>query len=135
MKTIELLQAEIQMKEHAIRKLQAQIKNKEAQQNNIEYDPDDFSDQFDGCLDEAGSIAVAGCTFYPSQILKACDPVAYRCGLNDFADFEFRKEDTEEYKALQDEIDQLESDIEDLESEIEDLQSQIEELENEENCN
>ena len=129
MKTIELLQAEIQMKEHAISKLQAQIKDKEAQQNSIECDPDDLADQFDECLDEAGSIKVAGCTFYPSQLLKECDPIAYRCGLNDFADFEFRKEDSEEYQSLQEEIDQLESDIEDLESEIEDLQSQIEELE------
>ena len=129
METIELLQVEIQMKEHAISKLKAQIKNKEAQQNNIECDPDDFADQFDECLDEAGSIEVAGGTFYPSQILKECDPTAYRCGLNDFADSEFRKEETEEYQALQEEIDQLESDIEDLESEIGDLENQIEEIE------
>ena len=129
MKTIELLQAEIQMKEHAIRKLQVQIKDKQTQQNNIECDPDDLQDQFDECLDEAGSIKVAGCTFYPSQILKACDPIAYRCGLNDFADTEFDKESTEEYQSLQEEIDQLESDIEDLESEIEDLENQIEEIE------
>ena len=129
MKPIELLQAEIQMKEHAIRKIQAQIKDKQTQQNNIECDPDDLADQFDECLDEAGSIKVAGCTFYPSQILKECDPVAYRCGLNDFADSEFDKEDTEEYQSLQEEIYQLESDIEDLESEIEDLENQIEEIE------
>ena len=129
MKTIELLQAEIQMKEHAISKLKAQIKNKEAQQNSIECNPDDLADQFDECLDEAGSIEVAGCTFYPSQILKGCDPICYRCSLNDFADSEFRKEDTEEHQALQEEIDQLESDIEDLESEIEDLENQIEEIE------
>ena len=129
MKTIELLQAEIQIKEHAIRKLRAQIKDKEAQQKSIECDPDDLADQFDECLDEAGSIKVAGCTFYPSQILKGCDPIGYRCGLNDFADLMFDKEETEEYQALQEEIDQLESDIEDLENEIEDLQSQIEEIE------
>ena len=129
MKTIELLQAEIQIKEHAIRKLQVQIKDKQTQQNEIECDPDDLADQFDECLDEEGSIKVAGCTFYPSQILKKCDPIGYRCGLNDFADSEFDKEETEEYQALQEEIDQLESDIEDLESEIEDLQSQVEELE------
>ena len=129
MKTVELLQAEIQMKEHAISKLKAQIKNKETQQNEIECDPDDFADLFDECLDEASSIKVAGCTFYSSQILKECDPVAYRCGLNDFADSQFDKEETEEYKALQEEIDQLESDIGDLESEIEDLENQIEEIE------
>ena len=122
MKTIELLQAEIH-------KLQAQIKDKEAQQNSIECDPDDLADQFDECLDEAGSIEVAGFTFYPSQILKGCDPICYHYGLNDFADSYFNKEETEEYQALQEEIDQLESDIEDLESEIEDLENQIEEIE------
>ena len=129
MKTIELLQVEIQMKEHEIYKMRATISDKESQQNGIECDPDDLADQFDECLDEEGNIKVAGCTFYPSQILKECDPVAYRCGLNDFADSEFRKEDTEEYQALQEEIDQLESDIENLESEIEDLENQIEEIE------
>lgn len=126
--SIELLQAEIQMKEHAIRKLHAQIKDKEAQQNNIECDPDDLGSLFDESLDEAGSIDIAGCTFYPSQILKKCDPIAYRCSLNDYADSMFDKEETEEYQALQEEIDQLESDIEDLESEIEDLENQIADL-------
>ena len=129
MKTIELLQAEIQMKEHAIRKLQDQIKNKEAQQNSIECDPGDYIDQFNEFLDASGDVSIAGYTYAPSYALKSVDPIAYRCGLNDFADSEFRKEDTEEYQALQDEIEQLESDIEDSESEIEDLQSQIEEME------
>lgn len=135
METIELFQVEIQMKEHAIRKLQDQITDKQRQQNSIECDPDDMGSLFDECLDEAGSIKVAGYTFYPSQILKECDPIAYRCGLNDYADSMFNKEETEEYQALQEEIYQLESDIEDLESEIEDIQSEIEDLENEENCN
>lgn len=25
-------------------------------------------------------------TYYPSQILRECDPVTYRCGLNDWLD-------------------------------------------------
>ena len=129
MKTIELLQAEIQMKEHEIRKLQAQIKDKEAQQDNIECDPDDYIDQFNEFLDGSGDVSIAGYTYAPSYALKSVDPVAYRCGMNDFADSYFNKEETEEYQALQSEIDQLGSDIEDLESEIEDLQSQVEELE------
>ena len=122
MKTIELLQAEIH-------KLQAQIKDKEAQQNSIECDPDDLADQFDECLDEAGSIEVAGFTFYPSHILSRCDPIGYRQGLIDFADSYFNKEESKKFRDLQEEIDQLESDIEDLESEIEDLENQIEEIE------
>lgn len=126
--SIELLRAEVEMKEQEIRKLKTQIKNKETQQNEIECDPEDLAYFFDESLDEEGSIKVAGCTFYPSQILKECDPVAYRCGLNDYADLMFSKEETEEYQALQEEIDQLGSDIEDLENEIEDLQSQIADL-------
>lgn len=133
MKTIELLQAEIQMKEHAIRKLQNQVKDKEAQQNNIECDPDDYTDQFDEFLDESGDVNIAGYTYAPSYALKSVDPIAYCCGLNDYADSCFDKEETDEFQALQEEIEDLESEIEDLENEIEDLQSQIEEIEENQN--
>lgn len=126
--SIELLRAEVEMKEQEIRKMQSQIADKETQQNEIECDPEDLADFFDEGLDEEGSIKVAGCTFYPSQILKECDPIAYRCGLNDFVDSVFDASETDEYKALQEEIDQLQSDIEDLENEIEDLENQIADL-------
>ena len=126
--SIELLRAEVEMKEQEIRKMQAQIADKEKQQSQIELDPDDFADQFDDMLDESGTVEAGGYSFYPSRILKELDPVAYRCGLNDFADSYFDKEETDEYRSLQEEIDQLESDIEDLESEIEDLENQIADL-------
>ena len=124
----ELLQAEIQMKEHEIRKLQDQIKDKESQQNSIELDPDNYEDQFDESLDDSIPEIEIGClTYTPSHVLKNVDPTAYRCGLNDFVD-SLDVEDSDEYKALQEEIDQLKSDIEDLESEIEDLENQIADL-------
>ena len=128
MKTIELLQAEIQMKEHEIRKMQSQIADKEKQQSQIELDPDDFADQFDDMLDESGTVEAGGYSFYPSRILKELDPVAYSCSLNDYADSVFDVTENDDYKALQEEIDQLKSDIEDLESEIEDLENQIADL-------
>ena len=124
----ELLRAEVEMKEHEIRKMQALIADKEKQQNQIECDPDDFADQFDDMLDESGTVEAGGYSFYPSRILKELDPVAYSCSLNDYADAVFDASETDEYKALQEEIDQLQSDIEDLESEIEDLENQIEDL-------
>ena len=125
--SIELLRAEVEMKEQEIRKMQALIADKEKQQSQIELDPDDFADQFDDMLDESGTVEAGGYSFYPSRILKELDPVAYRCSLNDFVD-SLDVEDSDEYKALQDEIDQLQSDIEDLESEIEDLENQIADL-------
>lgn len=69
-----------------------------------------------------------GYGFYPSRILKELDPIGYSCGLNDYADSIFDASETDDYKALQDEIDQLQYDIDDLESEIEDLENQIAEL-------
>lgn len=126
--SIELLRAEVEMNEQEIRKMQALIANKEKQQDQIEYDPDDFADQFDEMLDESGTVEAGGYSFYPSRILKELDPVAYRCSLNDYADSIFEASETDEYKALQEEIDQLQSDIEDLENEIEDLENQIADL-------
>ncbi len=126
--SIEMLRAEVEMKEQEIRKMQAQIADKEKQQEQIELDPDDFADQFDDMLDESGTVEAGGYSFYPSRILKELDPVAYSCSLNDYADSVFDVTENDDYKALQDEIDQLESDIEDLESEIEDLEIQIADL-------
>ena len=126
--SIELLRATIEMKEQEIRKMQALIADKEKQQEQIELDPDDYEDQFDESLDESIPEIEIGClTYLPSHVLKNVDPTAYRCGLNDFVD-SLDIEDSDEYKALQEEIDQLESDIEDLESEIEDLENQIADL-------
>ena len=126
--SIELLRAEVEMKQHEIRKMQSQIADKEKQQNSIELDPDDFADQFDDMLDGSGTVEAGGYSFYPSRILKELDPTAYRCGLNDYVDAVFDASETDDYKALQEEIDQLQSDIEDLESEIEDLENQIADL-------
>lgn len=123
--SIELLRAEVEMKEQEIRKMQAMIADKEKQQEQIELDPDNYEDQFDESLDDSIPEIEIGClTYSPSHVLKNVDPVAYRCSLNDFVD-SLDVEDSEQYKALQEEIDQLKSYIEDLEGEIEDLENQI----------
>lgn len=118
--SIELLRAEVEMKEQEIRKMQALIANKEKQQEQIELDPDDFADQFDELLDERGEIEIGCLTYSPSHVLKNVDPTAYRCSLNDFVD-SFDVEDSDEYKALQSEIDDIQDEIEDLENQIADL--------------
>ena len=126
--SIELLRAEVEMKEQEIRKMQSQIADKEKQQEQIELDPDDYEDQFDESLDDSIPEIEIGClTYSPSHVLKNVDPTAYRCSLNDFID-SLDVEDSDEYKELQEEIDQLKSDIEDLENEIEDLENQIADL-------
>lgn len=44
------------------------------------YVSENYDDLLDSCYPE---VEVAGMTFSPSQVLKNCDPVAYRCGVAD----------------------------------------------------
>ena len=41
---------------------------------------------YDMMLDEDPEIKVAGLQFWPSEILRRLDPIAYRTGLNDYLD-------------------------------------------------
>ena len=41
---------------------------------------------YDMMLDEDHEIMVAGMQFWPSEILRRLDPIAYRTGLNDYLD-------------------------------------------------
>ncbi len=126
--TVNTLQSQIDSVESKLSALRLHVSDLESQQEQIELDPDDYEDQFDESLDESIPEIEIGClTYSPSHVLKAVDPIAYRCGLVDYID-SFDVTESDEYKALQDEIDQLQSDIEDLESEIEDLENQIAEL-------
>lgn len=42
---------------------------------------------YDQALDEQGTIQIGSLTYYPSDVLKAVDPIAYRVGLSDFEDY------------------------------------------------
>ena len=45
-----------------------------------------LNEMFQEALDSEGAVKVAGQEFLPSVILQECDPIAYRTGLNDYAD-------------------------------------------------
>lgn len=44
-------------------------------------------DLYNDLLDEMGEVEIGTLKFLPSDILKNCDPIAYRCGLADFEDY------------------------------------------------
>lgn len=46
-----------------------------------------WSDFYDDLLNEAGIFTIGKLEFLPSDILKALDPIAYRCGLADFESY------------------------------------------------
>lgn len=81
---------------------------------NFEIDPDDHEDDFDEVLDEGGAVVVGGCEFLPSRILRELDPIAYRCGLNDYVD-SIDLSDDANYCDLCDELADLEAELEEVE--------------------
>tara|TARA_R100001510_G_C7649768_1_gene207238 strand:- start:1631 stop:1825 length:195 start_codon:yes stop_codon:yes gene_type:complete len=50
-----------------------------------EYDAEEMYDEW---LDSMGEVEVCGLTYCASRVLKEIDPIAYRCGFNDFLDAE-----------------------------------------------
>jgi hypothetical protein len=53
-------------------------------------------EQFDQCLDEEGTVTIAGITFDRSYILREMDPVAYDTGFANFCDaygYDFDEDD------------------------------------------
>ena len=46
----------------------------------------DIIDMVNDLLDEQGEVSIGNLTFYPSQILRECDPVAYRITVNEYID-------------------------------------------------
>lgn len=121
MTTLNTLKAAIEAKK-------SEIKAKQAEMDSFEIEVSDSD--YDESLDSEGAVNVCGMEFYPSDILKNCDPIAYRCGKNDYAD-SLDKEDQEEYKDLESELEDLENELEDLEAELEEAEKEAEN--NEEN--
>jgi len=46
----------------------------------------DIIEMVNDLLDEQGEVTIGNLTFYPSQILKQCDPIAYRITVNEYID-------------------------------------------------
>jgi len=46
----------------------------------------DYIEQYNEVLDEAGDIIIGNLTFSPSRVLKEMDPIAYDTGFYDYLD-------------------------------------------------
>jgi len=79
-----------------------------------ELTPIDQEEYFDDILDDVYGEIDVGVKFYPSRVLKELDPIAYRCGLNNYMDSvreNFYELDEEYYS--QDEVTEIKQDMED----------------------
>jgi predicted nucleic acid-binding Zn-ribbon protein len=109
--------------EQMIEDLQEQIEQKQDELNNLEIDAEDYEDQYNDMLDECYPELF---NMLPSDILRQCDPIAYRCGLVDYV-YSIDIRDTNEYQELEQEIEDLEDELSDLEDELSDLEDEDDE--------
>ena len=114
---------QIEMLESKIDAINADIENKQREIDNFEYEISESD--FDEFLDDDGLVTVCGMEFYPSDILKSCDPIAYRCAKSDY-ESNYDLDDVTEYADLKEELEALESELGDFEGELEDLHSELE---------
>ena len=130
MNTIEQVRAQIRHLERDIEDKQGEICSAQVNIETFEYEASES--EFDEFLDEIeGSITVAGMEFFPSDILKSCDPVAYRCAKNDY-EANYDLDDCEKYSDLKDELESLEDQLSDLENDLVGLDDELDSLENDE---
>jgi len=94
--------------------------------------------RFDEMLDECYSFEKVGSIFAsmsPSRVLKEVDPIAYRCGVNDYEDSENLVEIGDDYYE-RDEAEKAKAEfISDLESKADDLETLIEDAHEDDEAN
>ena len=130
MTNLETLKAQIARLETVIAEWQDSIQSKQSEIDNFEYEcsESEFDESLDDCHE---TYNFGGMTFYPSDVLKSCDPIAYRICKSDY-ESDYDLDDCEEYTDLKDELELLENEIEDLQSELSDLTDELDNLESEE---
>ena len=116
MRTIEQVQTEIENLELNISELKSEIDDFEYSSSEIE---------FDSYLDKEGKQHTSVGSFYPSDILKSCDPVAYHCAKSDY-EGNFDLDDCTEYTDMVEELESLENDLFSLQDELDSLESESE---------
>ena len=90
--------------------------------DSFELDPYDYEESYNEMLDEY-EIKIGNISFYGSRILSQLDPIAYRCGINDYIDG-LDVADDPKYKEIQEEIEAIENTISDLEEKIEEIKGE-----------
>jgi|GEM_PF-2380239 len=95
------------------------------------FDPSDYIDEddYDAMLDDCyGPIDVCGIKYGASDVLKAVDPIAYRCGLSDYCGSFDQSEYADRFPEYAELLERIEEIIEEIEGEIEDVESELDDL-------
>lgn len=130
MNNIETLKSQIADLERAIENKQGEICTVQSNIETFEYEcsEDEFDESLDDCHE---AYNLGGMTFYPSDILKSCDPIAYRYAKSDY-ESDYDLDNCEEYTDMVEQLESLNNELEDLENELSDLMDELNNLEIEE---
>ena len=129
MKTVNEMNAQIEVLERAIEDKQGEICTAQSNIESFEYECSE--NEFDEFLDDCNeTYNIGNMTFYPSDILKYCDPIAYRCSKSDY-ESNYDLDDCEEYTDMIEQLESLNNELEDLQIELSDLQDELDNLESE----
>jgi len=80
----------------------------------FEIDPEDYEEQYRESLNEFGEVQIGNMSFEPARVVEELDPIAYRCGLNDYVDG-LDVEDDPKYQELIEELEELKNELENTE--------------------
>lgn len=109
--------------------LKAKIETLESQIDELQHKVDNFEvevseEDYDNFLDDIhGDVSICGYDYSASEALKSIDPVAYRCGKNDY-EANFDLDDCQEYQDLVEELENLKTELEELEEQLEELEEE-----------
>ena len=129
MTNLETLKAQIVRLETVISEWKDNITSKQSEIDNFEYEcsESEFDEMLDDCHE---TYNLGGMTFYPSDILKYCDPIAYRISKSEY-ESNYDLDDVEEYTDMVEQLESLNNELDDLQSELEELQDELDSLESE----
>lgn len=131
MTTVNEINAQIEAKQSEIEFINKSISLLTYNIDTFEYEcsEDEFDESLDDCHE---TYSLGGMTFYPSDVLKSCDPIAYRISKSEY-ESNFDLDDCKEYTDMVEQLESLNEQLEDLESELSDLQDELDNLESESN--
>lgn len=114
----ENIKSDIEDLESDIDDLKGELEDIETEMSDYENHSEEKLTEYKDSLDENYDLIYIGnCVFNPSEILEKCDPIAFNCGMNDWADGYISE--------LGDDKTNKEDEIKDLEEQKTELETQL----------
>ena len=89
-----------------IKEIKEELAELKEKKEDIENNEDWATEQYDNMIDSQGTVKIGNLEYNASYVLEQVDPIAYRCGYNDYFD---------------EQLSEIENEITDLEEELKEV--------------